>query len=141
MHLRLTYHFGPTRIAWYLGRYHGFSISTHGVDNMLVRNGLNRLPTSCHRRSMPSKRYQKQVPGHHVQVDVKFVHPVDSWGGKVGRFQYTAIDDATRIRALKVYRDHTQAHAINSIDHVCGRQPRRRALPLPHRYGAHRPRP
>jgi len=35
VHLRLTYHFGPTRIAWYLGRYHGFSISTHGVYNVL----------------------------------------------------------------------------------------------------------
>jgi transposase-like protein len=70
VHLRLTHHFGPTRIAWYLGRYHGFSISTHGVYNVLVRNAINRLPTSCHKRSMPSKRYQKQVPGHHVQVDV-----------------------------------------------------------------------
>jgi transposase len=63
LHLRLTYHFGPTRIAWYLGRYHGFSISTHGVYNVLVRNGINRLPTSCHKRSLPSMRYQKQVPG------------------------------------------------------------------------------
>jgi hypothetical protein len=71
VHLRLTYHFGPTRIAWCLGRYHGFSISTHGVYNVLVRNGINRLPTSCHKRSMPSMRYQKQVPGHPVQVDVK----------------------------------------------------------------------
>ncbi|GFE67375.1 hypothetical protein KIN_44490 [Litoreibacter roseus] len=33
------------------------------------------------------------------------------------RFQYTAIDDATRVRALKIYDKHTQANAIDFIDH------------------------
>ena len=124
VHLRLTYHFGPTRIAWYLGRYHGFSISTHGVYNVLVRNGINRLPGGCHRRSMPSAiRYEKKVPGHHVQLDVKFLELVDGAGHKVRRFQYTAIDDATRIRSLRVYNRHTQAAAIDFIDHVLERFP------------------
>jgi transposase InsO family protein len=118
VHLRLTYHFGPTRMAWYPGRYHGLSISTHRVYNVLVRNGISRLPTSYHKRCMPSKRYRKQVPGHHVQVDVKFLHLVDSEGRKAQRFQYTAIDDATRIRALRLYEKHTQANAIDFIDHV-----------------------
>jgi hypothetical protein len=104
VHLRLTYHFGPTHLAWYLGRYHGFSSSTHGVYNVLVRNGINRLPTSCHKGSMPSMRYQKHVPGHDVQVDVKFLNLVDESGHKVRRFLYTAIDDATRIRALGCMR-------------------------------------
>ncbi len=94
---------------------------------MLVRNGINRLPTSCRKRSMPSKRYQKQVPGHHVQVDVKFLHLEDSEGRRVRRFRYTAIDDATRIRALKVYEQHTQANAIDFIDHVVERFPIRLA--------------
>ena len=123
VHLRLTYHLGPTRIAWYLRRYHGFSISTHGVYNVLVRNGINRLRTSCHKRSMPSMRYEKKVPGHHVQVDVKFLHLVHPAGRRVRRFQYTAIDDATRIRALRIYEKHTQAAAIDFIDHVIRRFP------------------
>jgi IS30 family transposase len=72
---------------------------------------------------VPSKRYQKQVPGHHLQVDVKFLHLVTPDGRKARRFQYTAIDDATRIRALKVYEQHTQAHAIDCIDHVVERFP------------------
>ncbi len=136
VHLRLTYHFGPTRIAWYLGRYHGFSISTHGVYNVLVRNGINRLSTSFHKRSMPSKRSQKQVPGHHIQVDVKFLHLENPEGRKVRRFQYTAIDDATRIRALKAYEKHTQSNAIDFIDQVVERCP----LPHPHRQDGQRPR-
>ena len=34
------------------------------------------------------------------------------------RFQYTAIDDATRIRALKINRRHTQENAIKFMDYV-----------------------
>ena len=85
---------------------------------MLVRNGMSRLPTNCRKRSIVSKRYEKQVPGHHVQVDVKFLQFVGPTGRTVQRYQFTAMDDATRIRALKVYERHTQASAIDFIDHV-----------------------
>ena len=34
------------------------------------------------------------------------------------RYQYTAIDDATRVRALKVYPRHTQANAIDFVNYV-----------------------
>ena len=46
-------------------------------------------------------------------------------GEKVHRFQYTAIDDATRVRALKVYEKHTQANAIDIIDHIIEKFPLR----------------
>jgi hypothetical protein len=63
-----------------------------------------------------------------------FLHLVDSGGRKVRRFQCTAIDDATRTKALRVYEKHTQAAAIDFINHVT------RALPLPHPHGVHRQR-
>jgi transposase InsO family protein len=44
-------------------------------------------------------------------------------GKAVRRYQYTAIDDATRVRALKIYDRHTQANAIAFIDHVIARFP------------------
>jgi hypothetical protein len=34
------------------------------------------------------------------------------------RYPYTAIDDATRVRAPKIYKRHTQANAIDFIDYV-----------------------
>ena len=43
--------------------------------------------------------------------------------------QYTAIDDATRIRALKVYTRHTQKNAMHFLDHVIKKFPFR--LPQP----------
>lgn len=39
------------------------------------------------------------------------------------RFQYTAIDDATRIRALKIYERHTQENAIDFINYVVEKFP------------------
>ena len=35
----------------------------------------------------------------------------------------TAIDDATRVRALKVYPKHTHANAIDFVDHVIKKFP------------------
>lgn len=120
LHLRRTYHFGPQRISWYLLRYHGLRITGHGVYSVLKRNGLNRLPSSERKRSIPSKfiRYEKQTPGHHVQIDVKFLFFRDSAGKPIKRFQYTAIDDASRIRALKIFKNHNQECAIQFVDYV-----------------------
>jgi len=58
------------------------------------------------------------APGHHVQIDVKFLDFPLPDGQKARRFQYTAIDDATRIRALKIYEKHTQENVISFLDYV-----------------------
>jgi transposase InsO family protein len=44
-------------------------------------------------------------------------------GQNIRRFQFTAIDDATRIRALKIYDKHTQANAIYFVNYVVGKFP------------------
>ncbi len=58
-------------------------------------------------RKVHSKRYQKQVPGHYIQVDVKFLTFTGKRGEKVRRFQYTAIDDATRVRPHGAHNGQT----------------------------------
>ena len=47
----------------------------------------------------------------------------DNKGKKIKRYQYTAIDDATRIRALKIYERHNQANAIDFINYVVEKFP------------------
>ena len=121
--LRRTYQLGSKRITWYLERYHGISISESSVTRTLVRNGVNRLPKTASRRTVHTKRYAKKVPGHQVQVDVKFASLKDPKGLTVRRFQYTAIDDATRIRALRMYQRHNQQSAIDFIDYVIEKFP------------------
>lgn len=85
---------------------------------------MNRLPQNQRKRSIPiPQRYEKQVPGHHVQVDVKFLFFKDQNGKQVKRYQYTAIDAATRIRVLKIYEKHNQANAIDFVNYVIDKFP------------------
>ena len=63
------------------------------------------------------------MPGHHIQVDVKFLKFIDDNGKKLKRYQYTAIDDATRVRALKIYTRHNQKNAIRFVDHIIKKFP------------------
>jgi len=89
----------------------------------LVSNGLNHLPIPASRRTVHTKRCAKKIPGHQVQVDVKFATSTDSIGNKIRRYQFTAIEDDTRIRALKIYEKHNQTSAIDFIDYVVEKFP------------------
>jgi transposase InsO family protein len=93
------------------------------VSKVLKAHGLSQLPKSAPRRAFHTQRYAKMVPGHHVQVDVKFLQLKNAEGKIVKRYQYTAIDDATRIRALQIYPEHNQARAIQFMDYVVERFP------------------
>ena len=123
LYLRSKYHFGPQRIVWYLDRYHGIIVSESSVYRTLARNGVKRLPKNVGRRAIHTRRYAKQVPGHHVQVDVKFLTLKTHEGKRIRRYQYTAIDDATRIRALKIYNRHNQKNAMIFVDYVIDKFP------------------
>lgn len=123
LHLRRTPHLGLVRMVWYLARYHGIKISDASIYRILRRHNVNRLPRGTRVQKIHTKRYNKQVPGHHIQMDVKLLAFEGKSGQTVRRLQYTAIDDATRIRALKVYNRHTQANAINFVDHVIDKFP------------------
>ena len=121
--LRKTYSLGPQRISWYLARYHSINVSCASVYRTLTRHGLSRLPRQAGRRAIHTHRYAKEVPGHHIQTDVKILSLKTPNGQRVRRFQYTAIDDATRVRALKIYTQHNQANAIRIIDYVIEKFP------------------
>lgn len=123
LELRKTYHLGPQRIVWYMDRYHDTRISFGSVYRILVRNGVNRLPKQVGRRAIHTRRYAKSVPGHHVQMDVKVLSLTSCEGKPIRRYQYTAIDDATRIRALQVHDRHSQANAMRFVDYMLERFP------------------
>jgi len=123
LEIRKEYQFGAIRIRYYLERYHGIQISESTVSRVLKSHGVSHVPISVSRRALHSKRYAKTVPGHHVQVDVKFVQLQDPAGKTVNRYQYTAIDDATRIRALQIFPKHNQDCAIQFMDYVIEKFP------------------
>ena len=123
LYLRQNYHFGPARIADYLKRFHSVGLSTPTVHRILVRHGMNRLPANQKFRSHARrwKRYEKPQPGHRLQMDVKFLERIP--GTRKRLYQFTAIDDCTRIRVLKVFDACNQATAIRFADDVIRRLP------------------
>lgn len=124
LYLRQNYHFGPSRISGYLKRYHKIEIAQSSVHRILERHALNRLPNSRRRYERENhqwKRYEKQQPGHRLQVDVKFLERIAGTSKRL--YQFTAIDDCTRIRVLKIYDSCNQKTAIQFIDEVIRRLP------------------
>jgi len=51
-----------------------------------------------------TRRYAKEVPGERIQMDTCKIAP--------GVYQYTAVDDCTRIRVLAVYSRRTAANSL-----------------------------
>jgi transposase InsO family protein len=125
LHLRQHYHFGPAKIAMYLKRYHDVSLSPSGVWRILKRLELNRLPASQRYKRLDRRwqRYEKQLPGHQVQIDVKFIQPLKAPAKKKKYYQFTAIDDCTRLRVLRIYPAVNQKVAIQFVDYVLERLP------------------
>ena len=92
---------------------------------ILVRLGLNRLPSSqagykSHKKRW--KRYEKQQPGHAVQVDVKFITPI---GGAWKRFyQFTAVSttapDSGSFTSIPAATEKT---AIQFLDYLLAKLP------------------
>lgn len=123
VYLRQHYHFGPQKITMYLKRYHDITVSVSGVWRILLRLGMNRLPSSQRykRHSDRWKRYEKPQPGHSVQIDVKFLAPLA--GSRRRHYQFTAIDDCTRLRVLRIYDRLNQRTAIQFADYVLQKLP------------------
>lgn len=125
LYLRQNYHFGPGKISMYLKRYHDVAISQSGVWRILKRLDLNRLPASQRYKRLDKrwKRYEKQLPGHRVQIDVKFIAPIRGVTPRRKYYQFTAIDDCTRLRVLRIYPRCDQKTAIQFVDYVLQRLP------------------
>jgi transposase InsO family protein len=123
LYLRQHYHFGPGKIADYLRRFHQQSLAVSSVHRILLRHGMNRLPSSQKHRAHARRwqRYEKAQPGFRLQLDVKFLERIP--GTQKRFYQFTAIDDCTRLRVLKVYDSCKQGTAIRFIDDVLRRLP------------------
>lgn len=123
IYLRQTYHFGPHKIAMYLKRYHDLELSPSGIWRILKRLDMSRLPSSQRYRRQRDrwKRYEKPEPGHRVQIDVKFISPLP--GSRRKYYQFTAIDDCTRLRVLRIYDRLNQQSAIQFLDYVLAKLP------------------
>lgn len=123
LELRTSLGYGHQRIALYLSRYMGIKVAPSTVWAILKRNKMpNLYMTRYNKPAMCTmKRYEKAYPGETVQMDVKFIKAPDKPGRRY--YQFTAIDDCTRFRVLRIYAQNTTRNALDFLEQVKGTFP------------------
>lgn len=113
LELRKARNLGARRIQSELQRLHHISLSVATIHKILTRNQVK--PVVKFRKKVDFIRYQRPVPGDRVQMDTCKIGP--------GLYQYTAIDDCTRYRVLRLYSRRTAANTLDFIENVIEEMP------------------
>lgn len=93
---------GADTLALLLQQRSGQKISRSTIHKILRRERCVSPPRRRPKKPHP-QRYQADRPGDRVQIDIKYV-PHKVHDGTSGRaYQYTAIDDCTRVRFARIY--------------------------------------
>jgi len=119
-HARRELAYGAARTQLWLRRRHDVRIAMGTIQRIFREVGLPRLRKTRKRAPRQMTLFEKAEPGESVQVDVKFVKIAGRW-----MYQYTAIDDCTRFRVLRLYRQLHQTVSLAFLAEV------RRAMPFP----------
>ncbi|TKK66177.1 IS481 family transposase [Ilyomonas limi] len=106
--IRSTYNFGPQRIHIHLLRVHHIDLSSATIWRVLKKHHTPAIKK--YRKHSDYTRYSRPVPGDRVQLDVTKV------GAKC--YQFTAVDDCTRLRALKLYPNKKAESTVDFLGYV-----------------------
>jgi transposase InsO family protein len=105
---------GTRRIQAELERLYSCRLSRATILKTLRRRAVPPLMASRLSRKKRT-RYERPIPGDRVQIDTCKIAP--------GVYQYTAIDDCTRIRVLAVYPRRTAANSLLFLEKVYEEMP------------------
>jgi transposase InsO family protein len=117
---RETLGYGAARTRVWLWRTHHVQLSMGTIQRAFHDLGLPYLRRTRKRAPRQLKLFEKAEPGESVQVDVKFVRIAGQWA-----FQYTALDDCTRFRVLRLYPRLHHGASLAFLGEL------RRAFPFP----------
>lgn len=112
-------------VFWVKLRQRGYTRSISGLYRVLRR--LDGKPIKLPNPKKESKPYeQMQYPGQRGQIDVKYVPKVCLVGEAAeegGYYQYTYIDEYSRYRILKAYKEHSTYSSAQFIKYVVEKFP------------------
>ena len=112
-------------VFWVKLRQRGYTRSISGLYRVLRR--LDGKPIKLPNPKKESKPYeQMQYPGQRGQIDVKYVPKVCLVGEAAedgGYYQYTFIDEYSRYRILKAYKEHSTYSSAQFIKYVVEKFP------------------
>jgi len=103
LRIREERRYGAVRTSLYLQRHYHAYVSPTTIHKLFHRYHVGQISKKKYHPGPKPDEAPLQIPGRSVQLDVKFVP-------RVGRarqrfYQFTAIDEATRFRVLRIY-DH-----------------------------------
>jgi hypothetical protein len=109
---RALFCYGAFRTSLYLQRHYHAYVPPTTIFKIFRRHHVGRISLKKYRPGPKPADAPLQVPGRSVQLDVKFVP-------RIGRarqrfYQFTAIDEATRFRVLRVY-DHSNTKTASDF--------------------------
>ncbi|WP_411897490.1 IS481 family transposase [Elizabethkingia occulta] len=105
--LRKKKQWGAARISIHLLRKR-ISLSAMTVWRVLSKHKVN--PIVKRRRKSDYKRYSKEVPGDRVQLDVTKI--------RSKAYQFTAIDDCTRMKVIRIYSNKKAESTIHFLSEI-----------------------
>jgi transposase InsO family protein len=111
--LRAQRNLGARRIQSELLRQHGISLGLATIHKVLQKHQVK--PLIKLRKKSDYIRYSRPLPGDRVQMDTCKIAP--------GLYQYTAVDDCTRYRVLRIYPRRTADNTLDFIDCVTEEMP------------------
>ena len=100
--IRAKHNFGPQSISTHLLRNYDIKISSPTIWRVLNRCDVK--PLKRYKKHQEIKRYNRPLPGDRVQMDVMKV--------RAKCYQFTAVDDCTRLRVMRLY---SSKHAVNTV--------------------------
>ena len=106
-------------VFWVKLRQRGYTRSISGLYKVLCK--IDGKPVKLPNPKKVSKPYeQMQYPGQRGQIDVKFVPKCCLVGeaAEEAYYQYTFIDEYSRFRILKAYKEHSTYSSADFIRHV-----------------------
>ena len=112
-------------VFWVKLRQRGYTRSISGLYRILIKTKQipKKLPNP---KYIPKPYQQMSYPGQKVQIDVKFV-PRSCLVGEAaeegGYYQYTFIDEYSRFRYLKAFKEHSSYSSTQFLIHCIKKFP------------------
>jgi len=106
--IRKKRNWGPQRISTFLLRKKGIELSPMTVWRVLSKHDVK--PVLKRKKKADYVGYNKATPGERVQMDVTKLRPK--------AYQFTAIDDCTKLKVIRVYPNKKAESAIHFLGEV-----------------------
>ena len=106
--IRLEKKWGPQRISIFLLREKSLELSAPTIWRLLNRHQVK--PLKRYRGKREPQRYSRPIPGDRIQIDVTKI--------KRGVYQFTAIDDCTRLKVLRLFPNKRSQSAVEFLGAV-----------------------